>query len=212
MTTEEMVQVLGAGLEPVRRLRGAGSRTVVWSLFALAWVTAGAYALGPRADLLAKVRDPAFLVEGALLVVVSVLAGRTAFLLSVPGAEPDSHGRIVPLMGVLVWTCVIAGSQAAASDAVAWSCAAKMCALTVLPAVTALFMLHRAAPLRPRWTGMFALLSAASLALLGTRLLCARDDPRHVLLWHLVPLLALVGLGARVGRWSLWRAAQRSSH
>jgi hypothetical protein len=205
MTTEEMVQALGAGLKPVRPLPRAGSRTVVWSLFALAWVAAGAYALGPRADLLAKIRDPAFLVEGALLVLVSVLAGRTAFLLSVPGAEADSHGRIVPLMGVLVWTCVVAGSQAAASDAVAWSCVAKMCALTLLPAVTALFMLHRAAPLSPGWTGMFALLSAASLALLGTRLLCPRDDPRHVLLWHFIPLLALVGLGARLGRWSLSR-------
>ena len=205
MRTEQIVRSLAADLKPVRRLPKVEWRTVAWAVFAAACVAIASYALGPRTDLMAKLRDPAFLVEGALLLLVSLFAARSAFASSIPGAERSTDGRILPVMGLLVWVCVVAGGAAVSNFAPAWICIARMSALVFVPALAALWMLRRAAPLAPRWTGGLALLSAGSLALLGTRMLCPKDDPRHVLLWHFGPLLLTAAMGIRLGRWSLSR-------
>ena len=205
MRTEQIVRSLAADLKPVRRLPKVEWRTAVWAVFAAACVAIGSYGIGPRTDLAAKLRDPAFLVEGALLVLVSLFAARSAFSSSIPGAERSTDGRILPVMGLLVWVCVIAGGPAVASFAPGWTCLARMIALVFVPALAALWMLRRAVPLAPGWTGGLALLSAGSLAMLGTRMLCPKDDPGHVLLWHLGPVLLAAVLGIRLGRWSLSR-------
>ncbi len=88
MTNDLLIRSFSADLKPVRRLRSVDLRTVVWAAFALLCVSIGTCALGTRPDLAGKIRDPAFLCEGALLLALFALSARTAFQASVPGAEP----------------------------------------------------------------------------------------------------------------------------
>ena len=207
METEELARALAGSLEPVRRLAGVERRTLLWSGFALLCVSLGAWALGPRADLASKVRDPAWLRENALLLAVFVLSARSAFQLSVPGAERSAAARMLPLAGLLLWAALLAARLQAdpLPAAAGWLCISKMTCLALAPALAALVMLRRAAPLDPGWTGWSALLAAAALAILGTRALCAKDDPRHVFLWHFGPLLVAALAGIHLGRWLLAR-------
>jgi hypothetical protein len=214
MTTERLVDQLVADLAPVRLLRGADRRALAWAAFALLCVGAGAGALGFRPDLAARLRDPAFLLENASLLLLFALAARSAFHLSVPGAERATT-RPAPLCGLLAWALLLAFRAAADPNGAlpphgapaGWSCVARMTFLAIVPAIAGLGMLRRAAPLARGWAGLWALFSAGGLAILGTQLLCPKDGPGHVVLWHLVPLLITGLLGLGLGRWLLRRPA-----
>lgn len=215
MGTEEIVRALVSGVKPVRRLRGVGWRALLWAGFAVMCVSVGAYALGARSDLAWRVRDPTYLRGSALLLLIFALSARGAFRLSVPGVEGGAGARALPILGLLVWVSLIAtGHSPSTSDplsaAAGWPCVWRMACLAFAPTLAALFMLRKAAPLTPGWAGWFALLSAGSLAILGTQILCAKDDPRHLFLWHFGPLLAAALLGVHLGRWFLTRPDVRA--
>ena len=146
-----------------------------------------------------------------MLLLIFVLSARSAFHLSVPGAERSAGARTLPILGLLVWVSLVAaGHSPAAGDPLpGWPCVWRMACLAFLPAFAVLVMLRKAAPLRPGWTGWFALLSAGSLAILGTQIVCGRDDPRHVYLWHFGPLLAAGLIGIHLGRRFLTRRSVR---
>lgn len=206
MATEEVVRSLVRDLQPVRRLRGVQSRARLWATFALSCVFLGAWALGPRADLPMKIGDPGYLGGSALLLSIFALSARSAFHLSVPGAERAPGARALPILGLLLWATLLAtgasaGTGGSLSAADGWPCVWRMTCLALTPTLAALIMLRKGAPLSPGWTGWFALLSTSSLAILGTQALCAKDDPRHLFLWHLGPLLAASLTGVHLGRW-----------
>jgi len=204
------------GLTPVRRLPGLGWRSALWTIFALACVCAGTFALGARPDLAGAIRDPAFLRANALLLLVFVLSARAAFQLSVPGSDRGAAARMLPLGGLLLWGCCIACGRSACAlppapiSIAGLSCAVKLLLLGLAPSLMGFSMLRKAAPLSPGWTGWFALLSPGSLALLGTRWVCAREDPLHLFLWHLLPALAAALLGIYLGRRLLARPRLRA--
>ena len=215
MNSDELVRSLVADLRPVRRLRSSGTRTLLWAAFALACVCAGAYAFGTRTDLSAKLHDPSFLAEGASLLLVFLLSGRGAFRFSVPGMERRKTAPALPLFGVLAWLLLIAARHSSASEPVApagLGCCVRMICLALTPTLGLWWMLRRAAPLERGWTGLLALLSAGSLAVLGTQAICAKDEPLHLLLWHFAPLLVVVLLGAGLGESLLSRSWVRDRH
>jgi hypothetical protein len=203
MKSEDLVRSLANELEPVRRLSSVEWRTAVWIAVAVCCAALGTWALGPRADLSAKLRDPVYLGESALLFLIFVLSARSAFHLSVPGAERSTQARALPIAGLLVWAGLLAVNHPAEAMAApaGWSCVLKMICVVLTPSLAVLYMLRKGAPLSPGWTGWFGLLSAGSLALLGTRILCSKDGLQHVLFWHLAPLLLATFVGIHLGRW-----------
>jgi hypothetical protein len=209
MRSEELVGSLVTDLRPVRRLRGVASRTLRWGALALSCVGLGVVALGARPDLAGKLGDPTYLCENAALLLLFVLSTRSAFQLSVPGVERGQVTRLLPIVGLLLWLALIAlrwsAEPAAATTPGGWSCVWRMTRLAILPSVALFFMLRRAAPQRREWSGSIALLSAGSLAMIGTQMICRKDEPSHVLLWHFgaVAIVGLIGVG--VGRLLLGR-------
>jgi hypothetical protein len=202
-TSNALIQSLVEDLKPVRRLASVDLRTVLWAGFAVACVCFGTYALGVRSDLALKLHDPSYLVEGAALLMSFALATRSAFQLSVPGVERGRLSRMLPLAMLLGWALLIAIRGARGMNEASFtpvssgsSCAFRMTFLAFAPTLWLLFMLGQAAPLRPGWTGLFALVSASALGMLGTQALCVKDAAMHLLYWHVGPVLiaGLVGL------------------
>jgi hypothetical protein len=207
METEQLVRSLAATLRPVRRLRPARWRAVLWAVPAVLCVSIGAVLLGPRSDLLSRAANPQFWLQNALLLFVSASSAAIAFQTSVPGSEVAGHVRALPLWGLLVWGFVLAGGAwawesrgAAGMGGAGWTCVSRIALLGAVPAVFALLMLRRAAALRPGWTGAIALVSAASLAVVGMQMVCAKDDPRHLFVWHFLPAAACGLAGVLLGR------------
>jgi hypothetical protein len=47
--------------------------------------------------------------------------------------------------------------------------------------------------------------------MLGTQMLCMKDEARHVLMWHLGPVVAAAFLGVALGRLLLGRPTRRTA-
>lgn len=209
MKSEELVRSLVGELRPVRRLRGAAWRTFLWAGLALLCVGLGTYALGPRGDLSLKLRQPSYLLENGALLLLFALSAWCALRLSIPGLAENQLSRFWPVLGLILW-CALVGIRAvqgvhAATSGAAFvltgvPCIARMGVLGLAPGVAVFFMVRRGAPLHPGWSGLWALLSASAVAMLGTQVLCPRDEPLHVLVWHLGPVLLTGLLGFALGR------------
>ncbi|HZR07778.1 MAG TPA: DUF1109 domain-containing protein [Myxococcales bacterium] len=208
MRTDDLIRSLAADLRRVQPLRAVEQRTMLWAAFSLLSVLLGTLARGTRPDLASKLRDPVYLVETALLLATFLLAGRSAFQLSVPGAERSARGRVLSIVGFLLWGAVVASDASAPSPPSlnGASCIPTILGLALVPGLTVLLLLRKAAPLRPGWTAGVALLSAASLAVLASVLVCAREDRLHLLLWHFAPVVLVVVIGSGLGRRLLRRA------
>jgi hypothetical protein len=204
VNSDALIHALCADLKPVRRLGSLTVRMLLWSGATLAYVAASSYAWGIRPDLSQALQRPAYMAENACLLLIFVLATRCWLQLGVPGVTRGWVTRALPISIYFVWALLVAvrwapqavGQAASLSGA---SCVYRMSGLTFAPALAAFSMLRNAAPLRPGWSGALALLSSSALAMLGTQVLCAKDDPRHVLLWHVAPVAVAAVLGVWLG-------------
>lgn len=215
-----IIDSLVADLAPVRRLRSADTRASVWAGLAILCVGLGCFGLGTRADLPHKLFDVGYLAECAALVAMAGFSARNAFHDSIPGTAPSPSLRAAPAIGVLLWVMLVgfrwwAGrGHSEPSWAAGLPCVARIAGLTLVPAIAIFAMLRRAAPSTYRRTGLLALVAAAALGVVGTQLMCVKDDPAHVLLWHAGPLAFAALVGLMTGRPLLLRAkhAMRRPH
>lgn len=219
MNSDELVRSLVADLKPIRRTWSVDSRVAVWATLAVLFVCIGSYALGARPDLARKLRDPAYLAESAALLLLFVSSARNAFHLSIPGVERSPLARTVPILQLLAWALLIAhrwspGASDPLPGAVSWMgglpCVGRMLGLGLMPAFAIVFTLRKAAPLERAWIGFFAVLSVSALAILGTQMVCMKDEPRHLLLWHVASVLMAALAGVGTGRLFLTRSRDRS--
>lgn len=206
--TGKLVDTLVADLQPVRRLPGAGRRAVRWAAVALLCASAGLAVLGARPDLAHRLREPAYLADGAALLLVFACSARHAFRLGVPGLVQGPLAGAAPVLAMLAW-CVSIASRAspragdllagAASWTGGWPCVARMLGLALAPSAAILLALREAAPCQRARTGGFAILSASALAILVTQIVCMKDDPGHLLRWHVAPVVLAAVVGAAAG-------------
>lgn len=208
-TNDDLIRSLVAELRPVRRLPGPGSRALCWAGCAALCVFAGAAGFGFRVDLAERLQNARYLSESATLVLTVALAARSAFELGVPNLARDLRWQLAALAMFLTWFAQVAPLPhtlltLAPFSRSGLSCLHRTTCLALGPAVGMAWMLRRAAPLEPRSAGLFAALSVAALATLGTLAVCANAEPLHGLVWHVAPvaIAALVGsaLGARLAR------------
>jgi hypothetical protein len=136
-----------------------------------------------------------------------VLAGATAFALSVPGIDRSTSRRALPFVTALVWAGLLAvllanGGQPAQrlmAFPVNWPCGYKILGFSVIFGGAILVLLRRAAPLDFVWTGSLAALAATAMAAAATQLVCPVDDPAHQLVGHVVPVIVLAAAGTAIG-------------
>ncbi len=201
--SDELIAALVSDLRPVRPLANPTRRAVRFGAVACGAVGAAVSLAGARQDLAARLRDAAFLGETALLLASFGAATWSALASCVPGAA--WRGTRSWLMAALgAWLALIAARYALQPNVTAigvgLACVRRMLLFGIVPACVLMLMLRRAAPLERGTSGFLACLSAGSLAVLGTRLLCAKEDALHVLFFHFTPLVALAVSGSLLGR------------
>ena len=200
-----LVDSLVADATPVRRMWPTTARLAVWMT---AW-TAFALAVAASMDWapLARLDSGRLAAELVVALVAVFLWGTLALRAAVPGQTPRG-GRIalalvVALMPLLFWQA--APGPEPFSNGV--RCAVRTVALALLPGLAMLWAVRRGAPLAPRRAAALAGGTGLLSAYLLMRLLCSVDQPAHLFVWHVLPIVAGVVLAAAAGGWwlSRWR-------
>ena len=211
--SDDLIRQLVFDLRAVQRLESPARRSARFMLPAIVVMVANTWIIGIRPDVATRLHDVTYMGETALLLALFGGAVLAAFSSGVPGEPLRAKVRLL-LVAALSWLVLTVAGYAAAPAAMSIpsgvACLRRTVLLAIVPAGALFSMLRKASPLESGVSGSLVLTAAGALALLGTRLLCTKDDGAHVLVWHALPLAALSLLGSLLGRAWLGRAECRS--
>jgi len=207
MRTDDLIADLAGRVAPVRPLPPPLIRAMYWLVLAAITVAAGVTVFGPRADVMVRVAQADYLSIAVLAVCASVFSVIVSLTLAVPGAERTPLLRVTAVAifgiwaGTTVWEVVHEGRGLPVFTDPHWPvCFGRVVLVALLPAVMLFVMVRRGTPLRPRWTAAMATAAAASAGALAVHVACPLDDPGHVFLGHLVPVMAMAAAAVMVRR------------
>jgi hypothetical protein len=206
VNTDELIRRLAEDAEPVRPLLSPARRAALWTVAAAICIMLGVMHYGVRHDAAAAWRSAGVIVRIALLAATMWLAVVTAFRLAVPGHDLRPWSRWWPL-GALAALVALVGTEAVAAavfDDVGspmrdWTCMRKVAFVGAAPAVLAIVLVQRAAPLEARWVALLGVLAAGAAGALASEIACPIHAPLHIFLWHVLPVAASAALGAVLG-------------
>jgi hypothetical protein len=207
MKTDDFIERLAWGVEPVTPLQRPWLRAAMWLLGALVYMGAVTLMMTSTGDVTANGTHWWFLLPQVAAIAVSAAAAAAAFASVVPGASPRVLLR--PAAAVVVWLgSLLVGSfqewEAIGTVGLApqreWLCVAMIAMGGALPALGMGLMLRHGAPLTPRITTALAVLAAAGLANVGACVSHPHASSAVVLIWHGATVLSLVAVSSWAGR------------
>jgi hypothetical protein len=206
-TTPELIEILIADAQPVRRLRPPLVRAVLWLLFAGLVLIVLAALLGTRPDLAERLRQPIFAAALAGSILTGVLAGVAAFHLGLP--DRSRLWLLLPLPALVLWISTIGYGcltnwVSVGPDGVrlgtTLECFTTLLIASVPTAAVLLVMLRYTARLYPTTVAMMGGLASAGIAATALSLFHELDASVMVLLWNLGTAALIVALGGTFGR------------
>ena len=203
--TDQLIERLVAEASAVRRLADPRRRAAIWAALALVCVALGVAHYGVRRDLGGAVSYVPFLLRVPLIAATMWLSVVTALRLSVPGADQRAWTRWWPLLllGALVAVSVaelmlVGLVGEGGSPLRTWGCVRKLTFVGAIPALGAVVLIRRAAPLDPVWTALLGLVASVAAGALTSELACPVRQPMHVMFWHVLPIAVYAVLGTAV--------------
>jgi hypothetical protein len=181
-------------------------------LLSLEWITVAVFYLavalmisGLRTDLMAKLHEPWFAVEIALLVGIVFATSLSAALLSFPDLHQMRRVVLVPaitfvLFALVMFLALRADSPPTPPPMHSFECTLSITMLAVLPAVWIFFVMRKFASTHQYWAGGIAMLAAFSVGALWLRLHEQTDSIMHVIEWHYLPMIFIGLLGMWLGK------------
>lgn len=202
-TTDEFIREL-AERPPVSPALSGGAVLIgmaVASLLPLALFWA---VFGLREDLGAAVTRLAVQAKTVLPLAVALLATGLAILSGRPGKAVGLWPLAVPALAgfVLVGLRLAERPDAVVPEVLgqtALACLTSIMALAVLPLWVAIRMFRNAAPTRPAMTGALLGLAAGAGVASGYALHCTEDSPLFYMVWYVLGIVAVAGIGAIAG-------------
>ena len=218
--TRDLIEVIVADAEPVRRLRPPLLRAGIWGAAAALTLTMITAAFGLRPDLGVKLGEPAFLIEVGSAALTGIAAAIAAFHLSLP----DRAGRwaLLPMPSLALWlstvgyNCltnwVMLGPEGPTLG-LSLVCFATITLGGTPIAIILIMMLRHARSVRPMATAIIGGLAVAGLTVSALRLFHPLDATIMVLIWNVGAGTAIAVGGALLSRRlflsSLWSSGNR---
>ncbi len=211
-TTEDLIDKLALGLEPVPRLRSPGRRATLWAFGATLYVVLAVVGMGWLVGSIAG-WPASFWVAQILAVATGVLASAAAFASVVPGASNRWRAWTVPV--ALLWLATLVVASPAQIDWAAvpaasheWLCVGVILAGGAPLMIVLTSLLRRGAPLTPAATAGFSALAVAALANVAACMSLPHANGAVTFAWHGGVVVAAVLVAALCGRLLFaWRAA-----
>jgi hypothetical protein len=200
--TDQLIDRLVADASPVRRLVDPRRRASLWTAIALVCIGLGVAHYGVRRDIAGAMPWLAVLVRVGLLVATMWLSVVAALRLAVPGEDQRAWTRWWPLLLLGALISVVAAELLLVSlvgemgsPLRAWACVRKLTFVGAVPALGAMVLIRRAAPLDPVWAALLGLVAAGAAGAVTSELACSIGAPMHVMLWHVLPIAVYAALG-----------------
>jgi hypothetical protein len=210
-----LVRRLAAEVKPTRRLWPISVRLVLWmalEMGILMWVMTGS-----SSNVIGRLKEPAYTMEVLFFGFAAVILAALALRSAIPGRYLSTREATIAGLLALAGTLLI--TAAAPMDAtrsvaefvrVGLQCALRIGLYSALPLVALWWMIVRGASMRGGLSGLLAGGSAVFFAMTILRLECPNNEPLHILIWHLLPALALAVFSALAGsRWLKFRSYGR---
>lgn len=208
MRTDELIVELARSAGPVRPLPSPSIRLARWTAITTPLIALAVVVIGPRADVVTAMSQPAFLAIALATIGTALLSAASALVLAIPGAERSPWQRVAPLIAGSAWVLALVYLLTVEAAAIArvlrwpfhWACLIEIVGLGLMPGWALFAMLRRAAPLQRAWSGALATLAAVAISAAATQFICPVDDPAHQFVGHLLPVVVLSMLGAIAGQ------------
>lgn len=202
----ELVERLARDLKPVRPLWPVSARLALWlaleALFVLLMIAV------TKNDFMLKLAHPVYLLEVTFFAIAGILSAVLALRAAIPG-RGVRKSEIAIAAGLVVAGILLLMSQPVQTGlplnefiGAGVRCACNTGIIALVPWLALWWAVRRGAPMNGAAEGALvgggALLFTFALMRIG----CPIDDELHLLTWHLVPALLLIGLSTIAG--AMW--------
>jgi hypothetical protein len=204
--TEDLIQSLTDGLQPVRRLLPPPVRAIIAIILASLLVALLVWIRGVRADFGVESRDPAYLVQVAGAWLTGAAAILAAFELSLP--DRSHFWQVLPIPPAILWLYGFAYGCLAHWVAIPFGAPIEhdsvRCLETIVMTSVPLgliywLVLRKSHPLQPERTAWVAALAVAGFADTAHLLIHVVEASALVLIINLVPMALIVAFGGLFG-------------
>ena len=207
-----LVQRLASELKPAHRIWPVGTRLALWMVLEVAIMALVLAGLG--GVIISRLRQPGYALEVLFFGVAAVIFSALALRSAIPGRQAGTGELTLASLLILAGTLLIGVAAPVDTShtlgefvSVGVQCALRIGLYSALPLAMIWWMMKRGAPMRSGVSGLLAGGSAAFFAFAILRLECPIDEPLHVLTWHLLPAIGLIGLSALAGaKWLKFRS------
>jgi hypothetical protein len=199
-----LVSRLAGEITPRRPLWPVSARLTLWMLIEagiLTWVISHT-----TNDFVARLTHPAYSIEIVLFATAAIICAALALKSAIPGrilsAKEITMAASLAMAGTVVF---IMAQPIATSDPLGdfarngWRCAVDTVLSGTLPWLGLWWLVKRGASMSGWLSGLLAGAGALLFSFAVMRMVCPIDEPLHLLIWHLLPALTVIGLSALAG-------------
>jgi hypothetical protein len=199
-----LVSRLAGEIIPRRPLWPVSARLTLWMLIEvgiLTWVIGHA-----TNNFVARLTHPAYCIEIVLFATAAIICAALALKSAIPGrilsAKEVTMAASLAMAGTVVF---IMAQPIATSDPLGdfarngWRCAVDTVLFGTLPWLGLWWLVKRGASMNGWLSGLLAGAGALLFSFAVMRMVCPIDEPLHLLIWHLLPALTVIGLSALAG-------------
>lgn len=212
LDTQALIARLSREAPPKPELRPPAYFALRLIAVLVVYVLGTQFCLGVRPDIAVQLVRPMFVLEAALLAMLTVSGTLAAILAMYPDAYRRAWMFRLPYAIFLLLVALIVAQLFAPADVRmvipppgghAMKCALCIAATSLIPAALMFGLLRKGASVHPLKAGSFAVLAASGLGCLTLRLSEVNDSLMHLISWHYLPTLLFAAAGAVLGRYLL---------
>ena len=206
-----LVSGLAKEITPRRPLWPVSARLTLWMLIEvgiLAWAISHT-----TNNFVARLAHPTYVIEIVFFATAAIICAALALNSAIPGrivsAKEVTMAASLAMAGTIV---LIIAQPITTSDPLGdfaqngWRCTVSTVLLGALPWLGLWWLVKRGASMSGWLSGLFAGAGALLFSFAVMRILCPSDEPLHLLIWHLLPALTMIGLSALAGvKWLRFR-------
>jgi hypothetical protein len=194
-------------LTPTRPLWPVSARLGLWAAVEvgiLAWVMTHT-----RNQFAAKLTHPLYIVEIVLFATAAIILAALALKSAIPGRRLPARAATMAIAFILTGTIAVTIAHPIDTTVplhyfvrAGVRCADKTIILSALPWLVLWWLVKRGASMSAWLSWLLVGAGALLFSFAAMRIACPSDEPLHLLIWHLLPALAVIGLSAIAG--SIW--------
>lgn len=205
---DDLITTLVAGAAPVASARAPWQLLLSWVAITVLSIFGYIMIAMPRTDLALQLQSPLYLAELATLLTAILLSALAAIWLCYPDVRQKPIVIYLPIVPVILFALLLTyrafhpelSAHLVSGEEGGLQCSICVTVLSLIPGFWMFRIIRQHATTHPHAAGAIALLTAASVGLFALRIAEMEDSVAHILGWHVIPVIVLGIIGAKLGK------------